>query len=370
MSKTVDQVSKNRGPWWHRFAIHFCTVLLFVLIYWTLGFLTDDIWKIQGPVRHVIDQQFVDSTLQDKEKSLKKQLRELDLRNADTKTRSSQVEKSAQTAQATWTQLQKFRQEAVDQGKDLSKEELASLEQSKQLFLRSQNTTLEFQATLAENAQERIRLQSEIEDVDSQINKQQDKANQEWARQNKRHQFWLSVAQVALLIPLLILGGWFLIASRGKQWMPFAQAFGAAVLIKTMVTLYGYFPVDLLVYPLVITSLVIVAAALWYLIRVLSKPQISWLLKQYKERYQAFLCPVCEYPIRRGPMRYLYWNRKSIRRVANSTSDATTSNEPYTCPCCATKVFEECPKCHNTRHSLLPACENCGDVREIEADKT
>lgn len=365
MSKTLDQVTKNRGPWWHRFAIRFCTLLLFILIYWTLGFLTDDIWEIQGPSREAIDSQFIQADLAAKDESLSRQIRELDLQNADAKSRATQVEKSSQTAQVTWAQLQKFRQTAVDKGTELSAEEQTALEESQQLFLRSQKASLELQATLAENAQQRIRLQGESRDVQEQLDQQRQTANQEWLRQSKRHQFWLAVAQVSLLIPLMVAAGWLFLRARGKTWMPFAQAFGAAVLVKMLVTLHSYFPVDLLIYPLVGTGLVIVGATLWYLIRALAKPQVNWLLKQYQERYRAFLCPVCEFPIRRGPMRFLYWNRKSIGRLNVGSSETESTNEPYTCPCCATKVYEECPKCHATRHSLLPACETCGDVKEL-----
>ncbi|MCC9609318.1 hypothetical protein LOC68_05820 [Blastopirellula sp. JC732] len=369
MSKTLDGVSKNRGPWWHRFAIRFCTFLLFLLIYWTLGFLTDDIWQIQGTPREVVERQYIGESLREKQSSLQRELTELDQQNADTQSRASQVERSAQTAQVTWTQLQKFREQAVDKGRELSEEEQTALEDSQRLFLRSQNASLELQAKLTENAQQRIRLQGEVRAVKEEIQTKQTAANQEWTRLYRRHQFWLALGQIGLLIPLMLLAGWALMKGRGKTWAPFAQAFGAAVLLKALVTLHSYFPVDLLIYPLVGTGLVIVATVLWYLIRSLAKPQINWLLKQYQERYQAFLCPVCEYPIRRGPMRFLFWNRKSIARLAVSASETEASNEPYTCPCCATKVFEECPKCHATRHSLLPACESCGDVRELEVEE-
>jgi predicted RNA-binding Zn-ribbon protein involved in translation (DUF1610 family) len=89
-------------------------------------------------------------------------------------------------------------------------------------------------------------------------------------------------------------------------------------------------------------------------------PKKDWLLKQYREAYEAFFCPICDYPIRRGPLKYMFWSRRSIRKLQVPPVSPNGTEEPYTCPMCATKLFEECPSCHAIRHSLLPACEKCG----------
>jgi predicted RNA-binding Zn-ribbon protein involved in translation (DUF1610 family) len=95
-------------------------------------------------------------------------------------------------------------------------------------------------------------------------------------------------------------------------------------------------------------------------------PKPDWLLKQYREAYEHFLCPACNYPIRRGPLRYLFWTRRTLRRLRIPTQAGAQADEPYTCPACGTVLFEECPSCHAVRHALLPVCSKCGAAREID----
>jgi predicted RNA-binding Zn-ribbon protein involved in translation (DUF1610 family) len=100
-------------------------------------------------------------------------------------------------------------------------------------------------------------------------------------------------------------------------------------------------------------------------------PKRDWLLKQYREAYESFLCPICAYPIRRGPLKYMAWTRRSIRKVSLRASAADTGDDagPYTCPMCATGLFEKCASCSAIRHSLLPACDQCG-ARVDAADES
>jgi hypothetical protein len=104
------------------------------------------------------------------------------------------------------------------------------------------------------------------------------------------------------------------------------------------------------------------------LIRQVVRPKSDWLVRQYREAYERFLCPVCEYPIRRGPLKYLFWTRRTAKKLpVVQLADADDKPDgPYTCPICATKLFEECPSCHAQRHALLPACEHCGATKPIE----
>ncbi|MCC7421782.1 MAG: hypothetical protein IT428_15995 [Planctomycetaceae bacterium] len=116
---------------------------------------------------------------------------------------------------------------------------------------------------------------------------------------------------------------------------------------------------------LILVCLAAVVKALATLLKAIAHPRREWLLKQYREAYESFLCPVCEYPIRRGPMKFLSWTRRSLRRLPILRTDGDTKDEPYTCPMCSTPLFEECTACHDTRHSLLPACVHCGSSKEI-----
>ena len=98
-----------------------------------------------------------------------------------------------------------------------------------------------------------------------------------------------------------------------------------------------------------------------YLTRATTSPKLAALLKQYREAYERFLCLICEYPIHRGPMKFVYWNRRSIRKLALPSASTSAPDEPYTCPACGSHLFEPCPRCQHVRHSLLPFCEQCGE---------
>jgi hypothetical protein len=38
-------------------------------------------------------------------------------------------------------------------------------------------------------------------------------------------------------------------------------------------------------------------------------------LSVYREAYERFFCPICEFPIRRGPLKYVFWSRRSIKNL-------------------------------------------------------
>ena len=97
-------------------------------------------------------------------------------------------------------------------------------------------------------------------------------------------------------------------------------------------------------------------------------PGGAWYAEQ-TGRPTNFLCPVCEYPIRTGPRRFLFWTRRTVNRSV-SPGAASAAEEPYTCPCCGSVLFERCPSCQGVRHALLPHCSHCGAARESAAPPT
>jgi hypothetical protein len=147
---------------------------------------------------------------------------------------------------------------------------------------------------------------------------------------------------------------------RSSSYAPLIYALGIAVLTRVALVMHQYFPTRYFKYVLILVALVVVAWSLVYLIRLVASPGKDWLLKQYREAYETFFCPICEYPIRRGPLKYQFWTRRSIKRRAHPSAPASDAEQPYTCPTCSTALFEECTKCHAIRHSLLPACTACG----------
>jgi len=63
---------------------------------------------------------------------------------------------------------------------------------------------------------------------------------------------------------------------------------------------------------------------------------------------------------------------------ANVANDSVREQQPFPCfpwflsegwpgleDKVRTRLYEECPSCHETRHSLLPACLRCADVKAL-----
>jgi len=175
----------------------------------------------------------------------------------------------------------------------------------------------------------------------------------------------LALYQLVVLVPLLLVAGYLVIRKKGSVYFALFLALGGATLIKVALVVHEYFPSRYFKYVLILALLAVVVRLLVYLIRLVAFPKIDWLVKQYREAYERFLCPVCEYPIRIGPRRFLYWTRRTVHKILPQ-GDTSYKIEPYTCPSCGTRLFEECPECHNVRHALLEHCAHCGAKKDLE----
>ncbi|MAE67519.1 MAG: hypothetical protein CMJ18_24945 [Phycisphaeraceae bacterium] len=134
-----------------------------------------------------------------------------------------------------------------------------------------------------------------------------------------------------------------------------------------LVVMHEHFPRRWFKYILILILLAAAARLLVYFIRSIVAPSKDKLLRQYRDAYEKFLCPVCEYPIRRGPMKFLYWNRRTLKklRLPAQSAEEDTSGDPYICPSCSADLFSECPSCHAVRPTLLPFCDHCGAASDF-----
>lgn len=182
-----------------------------------------------------------------------------------------------------------------------------------------------------------------------------------------QHNLKLAGLKLAILVPLVALAVWLTLKRRHTLYAPMIYAFGLATMAKVLMVMHEHFPSRFFKYILVGVSLLVVARLLVQLIRMVAFPKTDWLLKQYREAYEHHLCPVCSFPIRRGPLKYLAWTRRSIRKLAARLEPAQGPilEEPYVCPLCGVPLFEECPTCQAVRHALLPACWKCGATKPV-----
>jgi predicted RNA-binding Zn-ribbon protein involved in translation (DUF1610 family) len=175
----------------------------------------------------------------------------------------------------------------------------------------------------------------------------------------KTHRMKLGLLQIGLLIALLAIVV-FLLFNRSASYSRIIwTSIGLAILIKTFFVVHDYFPSHYFKYILTTFLIIVVFFALKDLLKRRAFPAASYLLKQFRDAYEHFLCPVCEYPIRRGPMRYAFWTRRSLKKL-NIAQYHAEDQDPYHCSHCGTSLYKACDKCQLMRQSLMPYCEHCG----------
>lgn len=350
----------NAGPWFHRFLVRFFAVVLTALAYWSLGFLLDDIGSWAPPEYGPYERGVLDSKL----------VSDLDAaqRRAEVAQREASVAEQQQrllrnstaSSQTTLDQLLSLQRLSLDKGVKPLPEEQQALAEAQTQFLSNQKQDQELAQKLIQLQSDRQAAVQDMERLNGLLSTARIPAQTQYQAALRRHMVWVGLVKLAVFVPLMIAAWWAFVKYRSGIYAPIVYAGGIAVLAKVLLIVHGYFPLEYFKYLWMMAAIGVVTWLLVSLLRRMARPAQDWLLKQYREAYESFLCPMCEYPIRRGPLKYLSWTRRSIRKLQLLANAPTGPDEPYTCPHCSTSLFEECSTCHGIRHSLLPACEHCG----------
>lgn len=361
----MNTQQKPRGPWIHRFSIRLFTVILAVLFFWVLGFLVQDIESIEGPAYSEIEKEHVDQELVERQKELTASIATVDRSIKNKKDEMRIVSDSSQNLQKTINQLIELQKLTVQKSVSLPETEQANLSGSLSHFLDAQKLYQSHNAEISRLMDRKRGLESEKLSTDKQIEQQRKPAREEYNRLREKHDMRLACLQLLILLPLLAVGSFLVIRKRSSIYFPLFLGCGAATLLKVSLVIHEYFPSRYFKYVLILGLLIAVARLLVYFIRVVAFPKAQWLTKQYREAYERFLCPVCEYPIRTGPRRFLFWTRRTVNKIVLPKD--VPRDELYSCPSCGTTLFEECSECHAIRHALLPHCRHCNAEKKVES---
>lgn len=357
---------KPKGPWGNRFAIHFFTFVLGVLIFWLLGFFVRDIKSIRGPEFSEVERRHLDPSLAGQKTQLAGRLAATERQLKSLQEEQGIARDSSQNLQRTIGQLLDLKKLSLEKDVALSASDQTNLTVSLNSFLESQKQYQALNASVSELTAQRRELEDEARALDEEIARQRRPAQTEFQQLTTRHRLKLAALQLAILVPLLGVGAFYMMRKRGSLYFPLWLAFSVATLIKVGLVTHEYFPSRWFNYILITVLLLAIGRLLLHFIKVAAFPKAPWLVRQYREAYERFLCPVCEYPIRTGPRRFLFWTRRSVGKVPRmGAGDFSGSQEPYTCPACGTALFEACPECQNTRHALLPNCQSCGAEKPL-----
>lgn len=362
----MNTTRTHKGPWAHRLLVYFFTVLFGVLMYWLLGFIMRDIATWPGPNYHEVETRVLDQSLVAEAESLNEQIAETSRATEMRRQRQLVLRDSTGNSEKTMNQLLEVQRLTLQKGHTSSPDEVKALAESQRLFLANQAKYQEMNDEIAALSEHLGGLQNRQREVQRKLDDQRPEVQREFNRMKSRHQFKLAAVKLAVLLPLLALAVWLFLKKRGSLYASLLYGFGVALLLKVAMVMHEHFPTRYFKYILLIAAIAIVTRILVALLRTMAFPKLDWLLKQYRDAYEHFLCPVCNHPIRRGPLKHLYWTRSSLKKMQVANSSVAASDEPYTCPVCATALFETCPSCHHARHSLLPACASCGNVKSLQ----
>ncbi len=356
-------VNPPAGTWYQRLLIAIFSLLLTVLLFWLLGFAVDDLGNLPGPDRAALEAEMLDAKRLDTRKELTQQIAATERSMAAEQSRQRLLRESTTSSQNTLNQLLDIQRTSLQQNAKLAPEQQQALVESEQLFLQNQRKDQQLTDSISELSEKLNGLQEQHRVNEESLGQQQLLVSERFGELQKRHRLHKAALKLAILVPLLLIAAALFIWKRGSIYSPLIYAFGAATLVKIFIVMHEGFPAHYFKYVLVGSSIVAVAAVLTYLLRSRARPTRDALLKQYREAYETFFCPVCRYPIRRGPLRFACWSRRSIKRLQLPPEQG--DDTPYTCPACGTTLFEACGRCGAVRHSLLPACVACGAAKDV-----
>lgn len=357
---------KPRGPWTHTVLVYAFSVVFGLLVYWLLGFVLRDIGTWPGPDYAALERRLVDPQLGREVEALQAQVTDVNRLITEQQQRQALLRDSTGNAEKTLSQLLELQRVALEQQRAPSPEEQAVLLESQRRFLTNQARYQSLNEEIGVLQEQLRQHENQLRTVQEQRQQQRVPVQAEFNRLLGRHQLKLAALKLAFLLPVLAVAVWLFLKHRGSLYTPLLYGLGVAAFLKVGWVIHDHFPRRYFKYIAIGTALLVVARILVYLLRLAAHPKPDWLLKQYREAYERFRCPVCSHPIRRGPLKYLFWSRRNLRQLAGAPPGSPAAEEPYTCPVCGTRLYEPCPACRAIRHALLPVCTHCGAEKPVE----
>ncbi len=356
-------MKKAKGTFWVRFSILLLAIVFGILIYWSTGFLLDDIRVIKMPNRNVFFKERIDGSLQKKLTTLEVRLENLEHKHTLISQQRGFIKDSSGSLKVVVDNL--FKLKNRDQ-QLISESQFGQVLATLDKIIRIQDEFKETADRYLKTTNERFEVKKQIRALKTQIESQRQNVQKLFSENLHRHRIRTTFVKMAFLLPLVLLCTILFVKNRSSIYRLIYFSAAIAIYIKTALIIHDNFPSRYFKYILTGAMLALVGWGFVWLIRRLVKPKIETLLKQYRQAYERFLCPVCEYPIKTGPRKYLYWTRRTVHKTAlTATQDTQDADEPYSCPACGTTLFEKCESCGKICHSLLPNCLHCGNKTAI-----
>ena len=351
----------QKSPWTHRFFMFFFSLVLGLLLIWLMSRVMDQVGEWPGPSYEKLEQAHLAPTLVETANRLREEGANLRRRIDERRAQQALLRDSTDNSQRTMNQLLELHRLSLEKNVTPTAEEQQALAEAERLFLTNQAEYQRLSTEVAQLDTEIRRLNEQIEAHNKVLDEARAPIRQEYERLLRRHEAKVGAVKLAVLVPLMAVALVLFIKKRSGPYALPVYAFGLAVLAEVLLVIHEHFHTGYFIYVLLLAAIAVVVRAIVYLVKVMRSPSAAWRLARHRQAYATFLCPICGFPIRRGPMKFMVWTRRSLKEPpAPTTLPEARADEPYTCPSCGTRLFEECTACHAIRHALLPACERCG----------
>ncbi len=355
--------SRARAPRLHRLVIGLLSLVLTLLLFWALDFVVDDIGRLPGPDYDEIDARIGDADLRAEVQGLQQRREALETQIANQSEIQRILSDSMTESRSTMNQLIEVHRLSLEKGVTPTAEEQRALAESQTLFLTKQTEFQSANETIARLSEELRSVAQLAEDADARRAVDSRRVRTVHYRERRAHELKLAALQLAFLVPVLVLAAWFVLRKRRHLYALIYYAVLIAAFGRVALVMHEYFPRRWFNYIAVVVSIAVVVAFLVQVVRMAASPKADWLLRRYREAYNQHRCPVCAFPILRGPMKYALWRGRGPRNVPSR--GAAAPDTPYTCPSCGATLYDECGSCGSVRHTYLPYCGSCGDHRSV-----
>jgi predicted RNA-binding Zn-ribbon protein involved in translation (DUF1610 family) len=358
----MSENKKLKGTFVQRFFIILLSLVLGVLLFWLLGFVTDEIGSLRGPDFSKVRAKYVDKALMNQQKALKDGL---DAIKEDVRNQTEQqgiLKDSTNNLQNTINQLLSIQKQSIEKNLVFPEENQQTLIESQSIFLENQRQYQALNQKIAELTKQQRLQEKELAGVSNEIKEQERAADEEYRKLMNRHRLKVAALKLAVLVPIFLISAWLFIKKRSKTYGPIIYALFIAIFLKISFVAHEYFPRRYFKYIAILVILGIVLKLLVYLLKRVTSPKKVWVVKQRQEAYDKNVCPICGKPIRIGPLRYTTGGKGKGLVLAGQGAEALKQHV-YICPSCGTELYQNCKRCNEIRHSLLPFCEHCGDEK-------
>ncbi len=352
--------TESKGNASSRFRVKLSAVLLGLLFYGLLDFILDDLGMIQEPNYQKIEARYVAKGLVDQKEHLNTQIEGFNNQVKRLSDNQKYIKNNSDNLKVTIDQMLEIQKSSLQKNIMLSDKDKTALNESQKVFLSYQTQLKNLNDDILKLQKSKNIVEENLDKVDATLKEQRKAFNAEYTKLSDQHRFFQAKLQVSLLLILLVIGVVLFRKYHGYKYSLMITAITIPIIIKIYETAYEYFPSIIFKYLLILSLIVTVIYGIKKLIQSMVSPKPESLLKIYREAYQQFLCPVCEFPIQMGPRRFLFWTRRTNRNLKLPKTKECQDFEAYHCPHCTTELFKQCPSCQKVRHALLPSCTHCG----------